>query len=696
MNAVRILALAALGATLALSPPAAIAAVPELQLPAPALHLPAPVERTLPNGLRVVVFPTARLPIVHMQLLVSAGSAAEADEQAGVAALTAALLDQGTVSRGAAELAAGFSQLGATFATDCTRDYALVVCDARAEVFENAIELMSDPVLNPLFGGDAFAEARRDEAARVGALHGSLADAVAARLAVDVYGPHPYAHDPAGDPRRLAAIELPVVKTFYRDRWRPDRSVLVIAGDVTPDRAFAAAGEWFGRWEGHATPGRVRPAPRAAAGVRLFDVPGSDRAEVRIAVPGPGLANPAHDSWALASAALENRRLPEGARAETQDGRDASVLVLSATTTPAAAVATAQALVRALKEYLAAPPAGEALAALRRRVEQHYPLTLGTLGAFTSQWQALDFAGSPAGAIADLGAREAAADPAAGLRLLASPPVILVAGPAATLRAPLEAAGLGAVSLEAVTGPASAGGAPAPVPVTPAMRSRGRSALDAAVAAHGGAAALQAVKTLVIEGTITLRMNGQDMAGQFSTVRQDPDRFSFATKIMNMESRQMCRGAMGWAFLKTDTTVVMPMDSLGVRKLHASAASDLVHELRMALAADADPVWRGTETIGEHRCDLVEYSTPYGHQRLSIDTVTHRVLELSSGQGGPGTWLDRRLLSDYRPVNGLLLPWVEERALRGERMWRMTASLVSTNDEIPPALFERPAAPATP
>jgi len=127
----------------------------------------------------------------------------------------------------------------------------------------------------------------------------------------------------------------------------------------------------------------------------------------------------------------------------------------------------------------------------------------------------------------------------------------------------------------------------APAPVTPEMRRRGKAALAAAVAAHGGAPALQAVKTLVIEGTITLRMNGQDMTGQFSAVRQDPDRFSFATKILNMESRQLCSGSEGWAFLKTDTTVVMPMDSIGVRKLHASAVSDLVHELRMACAAGA-------------------------------------------------------------------------------------------------------------
>jgi zinc protease len=691
VNAIRILVPAALAVTLVLSPSAAIAIAAAPSPQPPALHLPVPVERTLPNGLRVVVFAGARLPIVHMQLLVNAGSATEPDDQAGVAALTLALLRQGTASRSADELAAGFSQLGATFVTSGTRDYALVACGARAEAFESTLELMSDPVLNPLFGGDDFPQARLNEARRAEVQHGSLADVVGARLAADVFGPHPYAHDPAGDPRALATIDLPAVQAFYRDRWRPDRAVLVIAGDVTADRAFAVAGEWFGRWAGHAAADRARPAPQPATGVHLIDVPGSGVVEVRVAVPGPGMASPEHDAWALATAGFESIRLPEGARTDLQDGRDASMLVLSATTTPAQGVATAQAMVRALEAYAAAPPAGEALAALRRRVAQRYPLTLGTLGAFVSQWQALDFAGAPAGSIADLGTREAAADPGAGLRALASPPVVLVAGPAATLRAPLEAAGLGALSLEEAGGPLPAAGAVAPASVTPEMRRHGKAVLAAAVVAHGGAAALQAMKTLVIEGTITLRMNGEDMAGQFSAARQDPDRFSFATKVLNLESRQLCSGNEGWAFLKTDSTTVMAIDSLGIRKLHASAASDLVHELRMASGAGGDPVWRGTEMIGDRNCDLVEFTTPYGRQRLSVDIVTHRVLELGSGLGPRGIWLDRRVLSDFRRVNGLLLPFAEERALRGERTWRMAATTVLVNSEIPPALFARPA-----
>jgi zinc protease len=686
MNAVRMLFPLAVAAVFAAP---VSGAVPAPQAPVPALSLPSPVERTLPNGLRVVVFESRRLPIVQLQLLVPAGSGAEAADQPGVAALTTALLRRGTPSRSAEQLAGDFSQLGATLATSCTRDYVQIAVGARAESFEGALEVMSDAVINPLFGGDEFAAARDEEVRRGSVVRGSLADAVDSRLGAEVFGPHPYAHEPAGDPAAIARLELPVVQAFHRDRWRPDRSVLVIAGDVTADRAFAVASDWFGRWGGHAAPERARPAMHASTGVRLVDSQGSPRAEVRVAVPGPGLASPDHDSWALVAAALENTRLPEGAHLVTQDARDASLLVLSASVPPAQAVVTTQALVKALKTFAAAPLAGDALAAFRRRVAQHYPLTIGTLGAFVSQWQALDNAGAPAGSIATLGARQAAADPAAGLRALAAAPVVLVAGPVAQLRGPLQAAGLGAVSVDSVLSAPGADAAPAGEP-TAAMRQKGQAAIAAAITAHGGSAALGGVHSLVVEGTMTLRMAGQDMSGQFSAVRQDPDRYSFATKILNMESRQMEAGGRGWGFMKSDSTRVIALDSAAVSRLRAAAGSDLVHELRQASLPGADPVWRGTEPVAGRACDVVEFATPWGRQRMAMDAQTHRVVELASGQGPRGTWLDRRLLSDFRQVNGVLFPWVEERSLRGERVWRMDATAVGINREIPQALFERP------
>ena len=63
--------------------------------PPPELSLPEAVLLTLPNGLEVVVFEKRDIPLVQVNLLVNAGSVRDPAGHAGLAALTADMLDEG-------------------------------------------------------------------------------------------------------------------------------------------------------------------------------------------------------------------------------------------------------------------------------------------------------------------------------------------------------------------------------------------------------------------------------------------------------------------------------------------------------------------------------------------------------------------------------------------------------------------------
>jgi len=85
-----------------------------------------PVTRTLPNGLRVVVFPRPGLRVVQIQLQVAAGLRDEPASQAGLAYLTAQILRLGTTSRSADDFQTELDTLGATLAVSVTRDAAQI------------------------------------------------------------------------------------------------------------------------------------------------------------------------------------------------------------------------------------------------------------------------------------------------------------------------------------------------------------------------------------------------------------------------------------------------------------------------------------------------------------------------------------------------------------------------------------------
>jgi zinc protease len=215
---------------------------------------PAPAVRTLANGLRVVVLPRTGLPIVQAQLQVPAGLSAESEGQAGLAWITAQSLRQGTSSRSAEDFTTELDTLGATFAVNVTRDAAQVVAGAGRDQLGPLLELMSDAVVNPLFDEAAFQATRRQVATQLGQAARTPATLADERLAALVFGAHPYAHPLRGDLEVLVGTTRDHARTFHRDHWRPDRAVLVIAGDVAPEAAFAQADEWFSRWSGKALP----------------------------------------------------------------------------------------------------------------------------------------------------------------------------------------------------------------------------------------------------------------------------------------------------------------------------------------------------------------------------------------------------------------------------------------------------------
>ena len=119
----------ALSALLGVLPTAAAAQVPDWPSEMPPRPLQArevtfpPYEITsLKNGLQVVVVQHHEQPVVTLRLLVRAGGAQDPPRKQGVAALAAALLDQGAGSRSAAQIADAIDTIGGALSTGAGSD----------------------------------------------------------------------------------------------------------------------------------------------------------------------------------------------------------------------------------------------------------------------------------------------------------------------------------------------------------------------------------------------------------------------------------------------------------------------------------------------------------------------------------------------------------------------------------------------
>ncbi|HUJ14840.1 MAG TPA: pitrilysin family protein [Thermoanaerobaculia bacterium] len=255
--------------------------------PPPRLQLPKPFERTLKNGLRVIVVPKHDVPIVDVRLLIETGGEADPPNRAGNADMTASLLTKGTTTRSAEEIASDVEALGATLDSSAMWDASAVSLNVMSTNLPKALGSMADVVRNPVFKNGEIERLRSQnlDALEV-AMHdpGELAGFVASRV---LFGAASYGHNLGGTPASLKRITRTDIVSFHKRYYVPKNAILVFGGDVAPERAFELAQEQFGSWSGAP---RTHPPPATryppAGRVVVIDMPDAGQAAVLVTRPG--------------------------------------------------------------------------------------------------------------------------------------------------------------------------------------------------------------------------------------------------------------------------------------------------------------------------------------------------------------------------------------------------------------------------
>lgn len=269
-------------------------------------NVPQPVEKTLANGLRVIVVAKPGLPLVAARLMLKTGAGADPKGRDGLAQLTASVLTKGTKTRSAEEIARGVEALGATMTADAGWDSTSINISVMSANLAKTLEYVSDVARNATFKQQ---ELDRERARILDSLQVTLEqpDAVAALVAARlVYGDAPYGHNLEGLPSTLQKITRDDLVKFHRAYYRPDNAVLVFAGDVTAEDAFALAGKLFGGWSRARVPraSESAPAARATPRVVVIDMPEAGNSAVVIAGRGIRRTDPEYSKAIVSNMVL--------------------------------------------------------------------------------------------------------------------------------------------------------------------------------------------------------------------------------------------------------------------------------------------------------------------------------------------------------------------------------------------------------
>jgi zinc protease len=256
---------------------------PPRPLPAHEASFPPYQIRTLPNGLQVVAVSHHEQPAVSLRLLVRAGGSQDPTDKPGVAYVAASLLDQGTTTKNAEQIASTIDSIGGAIGAGAGSDITFINAAVMKDSLGLVLDLVSDLARHPAFASEEIERQRQQILSGLKVSYDDpdyLAGVVFDRL---VYGFHPYGKPDSGTPDSIAAVTRDDLLAFHKRWFGPNNAILAIVGDVTPDEAFAGAERAFGSWERVQLPTiKAEEPPPPTRRVVIVDRPGAAQTEIRV------------------------------------------------------------------------------------------------------------------------------------------------------------------------------------------------------------------------------------------------------------------------------------------------------------------------------------------------------------------------------------------------------------------------------
>ncbi len=345
------------------------------------------------NGVRVVVMPDHRLPLVSWSLAIRRGSHSDPAGKEGLAGLTAGMLRRGAGNLTEQQLSEELESHGISLGIDDGGDVTTLKGSSTTEELDRGFARSRDLLLAPTFAPEEFDKLKEQTLSVLTAAQdnpGTVADQDLLRA---LFGGSPLGH-PA-TPASVATITLDDVKQFYAHIYHPNDAILIISGDVTVKRGQELAKQLTDGWQPQDLPPVDYTMPPASTARKIILVdgpPGRGGAVIRLGLRAYDIHTDDKFAGSLASTILSSgieSRLGLYVRAKKgyvygvigifQPGRHAGAFMGNTETKLATTADTIEAMFKVfddLRKELIAP---EELDAAKRRVAGSLVMTMQTI-----------------------------------------------------------------------------------------------------------------------------------------------------------------------------------------------------------------------------------------------------------------------------------------------------------------------------
>ncbi len=187
---------------------------------------------TLSNGAVMLVSEQHQLPMVSIAIAFDAGARRDPEGKAGLAALTASALNQGTKELLAADFDKKIDFMGSSVGIGADHDYATATMTSLTKYSDATLHLLAQILVNPGLRDDDISRKQADQIAGIKAAQEQPGYVAQVAFLKQLFGDSPYGHPMSGYADTVAKLTPADVRSFYQNHYKTGSAVIAVTGDV--------------------------------------------------------------------------------------------------------------------------------------------------------------------------------------------------------------------------------------------------------------------------------------------------------------------------------------------------------------------------------------------------------------------------------------------------------------------------------
>jgi zinc protease len=244
-------------------------------------------EGALKNGIKVFFARRAAVPTVRVAVSFDAGYSADPVDRRGTASLLNTMMQEGTTTLSAVQLAETEERLGADINVNSSQDRTVASMRAVKPNLGASLALLADVIKNPALADKDLERVRVQQLTRIAGEQAQPQGIASRMLPGLIYGKsHPYGgpQSGSGDPAVVQTLTRADLSAFHNAWIHPAKAEIFVVGDTSLKEITALLNKEFGNWKPSAKPAPAKaftsPVPEQKQRILLVDRPNSPQSMI--------------------------------------------------------------------------------------------------------------------------------------------------------------------------------------------------------------------------------------------------------------------------------------------------------------------------------------------------------------------------------------------------------------------------------